>query len=102
MNKVNLLLMGLLLITTDISASEVGFVKQVTGVVKIKRLKKTLNVKKQDKVYRDDIIITQKSSTVCIILKTGEAITLEEKSVLPINKHLSKKEILKKHLSMNI
>jgi hypothetical protein len=102
MNKINLALIALLLLTSKISASEVGFIKQFTGVVKIKRVKNILTVKQQDKVYRGDIIITKKNSTVCIILTTGEVITLEENSVLPINKHLSKKEGLKKHLSMNL
>jgi len=102
MDTIKLMLLALLLLNTEIFASEVGFVRQVTGMVKIKREKKTFVVKRADKIYENDIIITQKRSSVCIVLSTGEVITLEEKSVLPINKHLSKNKNLKKHLSMNL
>ena len=102
MNKTNISLIALMLLTSNVSAFDVGFVKQLTGTVKIKRLKETLLVSRQDKVYSGDIIITKKNSTVCIVLTSGELITLEEKSVLPINKHLNKKENFKKHLSMNL
>ncbi len=102
MNKVKISLIVLLLLSSTISASEVGFIQDLTGTVKIKRLKKTLLGSKQDKIYSGDIVITKINSTVSIVLTSGELITLEEKSVLPINKHLHKKANSSKHLTMTL
>ena len=92
----------LLLLTIQISANQVGYIKQLTGEVKIKRLKKTFIVKQNDKVYKNDIIITKKNSSVSITLTKGKIITLKEKSILAINKYFYKKNKLKKYLNMKL
>jgi len=92
----------LLLSTTLFSASNIGVVKQTTGIVQIKRLKKIITIVAEDKVYKNDIIITKTNSSICIILNNGKVITLGENSILPINKHLSKNKNSKDYFTLNI
>lgn len=102
MKTIFLILSSIALLNSNSLASDVGFVKQVTGVVKIKRLGKTISLNRHDKIQNSDIIITKKKSSITIILNSGKIIRLEEKSILPIKKHLSINKNLNKHLSMNI
>jgi DNA gyrase/topoisomerase IV subunit A len=92
----------LILSTTLFSATNIGVIKQTTGIVKIKRLKKIITVVAEDKVYKNDIIITKNNSSICIILNNGKVITLGENSILPINKHLTHKKDSKNYFTLNI
>ncbi len=101
MKNIFLILSYITLLNSYSFASNVGFIKQVTGVVKIKRLDKTISAKKNDKIQDSDIIITKNRSSICIVLNSGKLVTLDEKSILPIKKHLTIKKS-DKHLAMNM
>ncbi|SFV62571.1 hypothetical protein MNB_SV-12-275 [hydrothermal vent metagenome] len=100
MNNIKYTITAMIILNSTLFSADTGFVKQVTGSVKIKRLNKTISVKKYDKVYKNDIVITKANSAVSIILDNGEVISLEEKRILHLNRQLSQKKNFKKHLSM--
>ena len=96
------LIIIILLSSVLFSATEIGVVKQSVGIVKIKRLKKVINITTEDKIYKDDIIITKTNSSICIVLNSGKVVTLGENSILPINKHLTQNKSSKNYFSLNI
>jgi hypothetical protein len=82
--------------------ANIGIVKQTTGIVKIKRLKKMITIVAEEKIYKNDIIITKNNSAICIILNNGKVVTLGENSILPINKHLTQNKGSKNYFTLNI
>ena len=91
-----------LLSSTLISALEVGVVKETKGIVQIKRIQKIIAIKDSDKIYKGDIIITKKDSSISIRLNNGKKVILGSSRILSIDKHLEEKKNSKNYFTMNL
>ena len=81
---IGVVLMGNLLL------ADVGIVKKITGVVKIKRQGKVLRIKKGSRLKNADIIMTKSKSSIGIIFDDGSRLSLGEKAIFIINKFIVK------------
>ena len=80
------ILLLLLLSLLELMGNEVAIVKSLTGVVEVKRLKKTIELKVGTKLSEGDLIMTHAKSSVGFIFDDGTRIALGAKSIFAIKK----------------
>jgi hypothetical protein len=81
----------LLFITySTIFAQSVAIAKSITGIVKVKRDNKIIDIKKGNKLHNGDIVITKDKSSIGIIFDDGSRLSLGSKTLFVINKFIVK------------
>jgi hypothetical protein len=68
--------------------ADIAIVKTIKGKVSIKRAYKILPVKVGDQLNEDDVIITDKASSIGIIFKDGTRLSLGSKSYIVLEKYI--------------